>query len=264
MSVTRRPPLQQANMQVTGEQYRALGYGNPDEVPSTNGMYNVPDGSSSSGGSSADDYLSSSISSITSLIQKLKPYDQANPFAFDEVLAREASTAEYAPYYKELLSDYTSDVERTKSRSGEDLASTLKQLQAGQEYYSGQQRRSIDQAIKSSNEGFAGRGLYMSGARGKEAGRLENEYQLAYGPEGYQTGQYLASQAKAKTGSERTIADANTLASRYTRDNARDLEYGIESGVQQRKGEYIQQYETGRKNYYQNQIPGGYFTGIYG
>ena len=245
----------------TGQEIRDLGY-NPDTVSSQDGgVYSLDQ---FQGGGSANDYMSNSINSYMSMIEALPRYDEANPFAFDEALAREASTAEYAPYYAELLSDYTSDVEKTKSRSGSDLQDTLKQLQAGREYYTGQQRRAVDKAIKGSNEGYAGRGLYMSGARGQEADRLEGEFQKAYGPEGYQTGQYLANEKKAQTGYNRGIEDVNTAAQRYGRENKRAQDYAIEGGVLDRKGEYITEYESGRKDYYQNQIPGGYYTGIYG
>ena len=239
---------------------------NPDTLVSNGGMYDVNTimGGGSSGGGDSGGYMQSSIQTYVDAISKLKEYDKANPFAFDEALAKEAATKEYSPYYNELLTDYTADVEKTKSRSSFDLGETLKQLQAGLEYYSGAKRREIDQAKKSSNEGYAGRGLYMAGARGTEEKRLENQYTTTYGPEGYQTGQYLASQEKAKLGSSRDIADATTLASRYARDTNRDMKTAIEGGVLTRKGEYISKYETGRKNYYDNQIPGNYYTGIYG
>jgi hypothetical protein len=226
-------------------------------------QYYRSDAGGSSGGD-ANSYLTNSMQPYLDAISKLKEYDKANPFSFDEKLARDASTAEYAPYYKEMLTDYTSDVEKTKSRSSSDADKVLKQLQAGQEYYSGQARKSIDMSIKNSNEGFAGRGLYLSGARGEEAKRLESTYTDAYGPEGYKTGEYLASVDKTKTTLDRSTADANNLLSRYTRDTGREEKAAIEGGVLDRKGEYITQYETGRKNYYQNQIPGGYYTGIYG
>ena len=115
------------------------------------------------GGDSSDSVLQTAINSILQLIPgDLKDYEKENPFFFDEALAKEAATAEYTPYYAELLSDYVADVEKVKSRSAEDLKITLEQLSGGKEYYLGKERRLLDRALESTDKGFAGRGLFFS------------------------------------------------------------------------------------------------------
>ena len=64
-------------------------------------------GSSSGGGGGGGDYmdastiLQNSISAILTGIKKVTPYEQNNPFLFDEEFARTATTAQYSPYYSE-------------------------------------------------------------------------------------------------------------------------------------------------------------------
>ena len=238
---------------VTGEEARAMGY-NPDSMISIGGKYDIGGESTSS----SDSIVSSSINEILKLIKPLAPYDQVNPFSFDEQLARQASTAEYAPYYQELLTNYVADAQKNISRSQEDAKKTLEQLSAGQEYYSGRERRVLDKAVDNTNRGYAGNNLFFSGAREKDVQDLNTEYDKAYGPEGYQTGQYLSNVDTTKTNLSRNVADINTAQSRYETQNQRDLQYGIETGVLNRKDEALKQYETQRKNYYNSQF-GDYF-----
>lgn len=205
-------------------------------------------GGSSSGGGSVDDILNSAINSLSSLFPKpVKPYDQTNPFSFDEALAKQASTAEYSPYYDEMLTDYTSSVERTKSRSQEDLQNTLTQLAAGKEYYMGTERRLLDRTIDNTNKGYAGQGLFFSGAKQKDINQLNTEY-------GYQTDeynrQYGQNVQQAQTAATRTGEDIATAKSQYSRDIGRAKETAIAQGVLQRKSEAVQQYEMGRQKYY--------------
>lgn len=205
------------------------------------------------GGGSADAILNEAVNSYASLFKQVKPYDEVNPFSFDEQLARQASTAEYSPYYDEMLSDYTSTVQRSSSRSEEDLKSTLEQLSAGKEYYMGTERKVLDRALDSTNNGFAGRGLFFSGAREKDIGQLKEDYQARTGEYerqyGYNTGQ-------ANLSNKRTQEDLSTSLQNYQRDIGREKQYAIESGVLNRKSEAVQQYEMGRQKYYDSQMYG--------
>jgi len=204
------------------------------------------------GGGTVDSILNSAISAFTALFpKKLEDYEKVNPFFFDEQLAKEASTAEYAPYYNEILSDYIADVERTKSRSAEDLEVILDQLSAGKEYYTGRERRVLDKALRMVNEGYAGKGLFFSGARERDARELQQEYDLAYGPEGYETGRYQYQTGRAQTAYERGIEDIGIERERKERDVGREKEYAIETGVLQRKRETREEYELGRQKYYE-------------
>ena len=212
-------------------------------------------GSSGGGGvSSVDDILNNAIGSIMKLVPKaVKPYEEVNPFFFDEALAKQAATAQYAPYYNEMLSDYISEVERKKSRSVEDLRIVTEQLEAGKEYYMGTERRLLDKALRGVNEGYAGRGLFLSGAREKDLRELKEESE-------YKTGEYLRQYGEAKSSAqlakERGFEDIDTAKSMYERDIEREKQYAITSGVLQRKSETREEYEAGRRKYYDNALYG--------
>ena len=210
------------------------------------------------GEDTVDSILSPFISSIADLFKKVKPYEEANPFAFDEVLAREASTAEYSPYYKEFLSDYVAKAENTKSRSNEDTSKLLDLLSANKDYFTGRQRRLLDQAERNVNEGYAGRGLYLSGARGRDINEMRTENKELV--KDYMTG-YEYQKTGAETTRERTLTDVNLAQSQYTRDIGRQEKTAIEAGVLQRKGETLDEYEVARQKYYQDNYGqnGGYF-----
>jgi hypothetical protein len=198
----------------------------------------------------ADQIIQNAIDSTTSLISEPpQPYDEANPFFFDEQLARQAAEAEYSPYYKEKLTDYMSQVEKTKSRSQEDLSKVLEFLSGGKEYFLGKERRLLDQALKQTNEGYAGRNLYFSGARGKDLQEQQTESQATVGE--YTRG-YGNQVQEAQTGTQRTLEDVSTAASQYQRDIGRQETTAIEGGVLQRKGEAMEEYEAARKKYYSN------------
>jgi len=207
---------------------------------------------STSGGNDVDSYINAAMAPILSLIQTKQKYDEANPFFFDEKLAEEAATAEYAPYYQELLTDYTSNVEKQKSRSTADLKTTLEQLNAGKEYYTGVQRRALDKAVRSTNEGYAGKGLFFSGVRGRDVAELNTEFQKGYGEQGYYTGQYAYKANQAELTNQRTAEDLATAQTQYQRDTEREQKYAIAGGVLQRKSEVRDEYEIGRKTYYEN------------
>jgi hypothetical protein len=203
--------------------------------------------SSSSGGNSATDVLNQSISTITDMFKNIPEYSTVNPFSFDEALAKTAATAEYSPYYDQMLSDYTSTVERTKSRSQEDLTKTLDQLAAGKEYYMGTERRLLDRTIDNVNKGYAGQGLFFSGAKQKDINQINTEY-------GAQTGeynrQYQYNVGQAQTAATRTGQDIATASSMYSRDVGQAKTAAIEQGVLQRQSEAVQQYEIRRQKYY--------------
>jgi len=224
-------------------------------------MYDARNKGASGGGNSggtatdsADYYIQSAINSISQYLpKKVTPYEEVNPFFFDEALATKASTAEYEPYYKDLLDQYTQTVERNKSRSQEDLTSTLKQLEAGKEYYMGVQRRALDKATKNTDEGYAGRGLFFSGVRPNEIKELNTEY-------GAQTGNYLQNYdyntGQANLTDKRLVEDQATNLTNYTKDTERSKQYAIQAGVLQRKGETQDEYLASKSKYYENALNG--------
>lgn len=204
---------------------------------------------SPTGGGGANDYLTNAVNSFSSLVKKTPSYSSVNPFSFDEALAKESATAEYAPYYKQLLTDYTQNVETTKSRSAEDLKSTLEQLNAGKEYYTGVQRRALDTATRQTNEGYAGNGLFFSGARQRDVKQLQTENQAQ--TENY-LGTYNYNTNQAKLGDTRTTQNQDTALSQYTRDTNQAEKAAIEGNVLQRKNEALNEYGIKQADYYAN------------
>lgn len=207
-------------------------------------------GSGIPGVMSADDILKKAVSAYTALVPKPPtPYDQVNPFSFDEALARQASTAEYTPYYGEQLTDYVSNIQKTKSRSTEDLKSTLSFLSATKDYFVGNERKLLDRAIDTTNKGYAGRGLFFSGAREKDIKQMQTDTEQ--GVSEYLRGyQYKTDTANLDV--NRQMSDLETQQKQYTRDIGRQKDYAIETGVSQRKQEATSDYETGRSKYYED------------
>ncbi len=209
-------------------------------------------------GGGGGDFASSFASSISSIT----PYEQkagyfTDVWSKDEALARESVVAEYSPYYTEKLTDYTSAIEQGKSRSQEDLKRTLEFLAGGKEYFLGTARRVLDKALRASNEGYAGRNLFFSGAREKDIREMKQE-------DVAQTGEYMRGYGYNTAGAEqtakRTGEDLALNQKMYTRDIEREKKVAIEAGVLGRRGEAMQEYETGRSKYY-SQYP-NYYSGV--
>jgi hypothetical protein len=99
--------------------------------------------------------------------QKFQEFDEQNPFSFDEALARSSAEERFSPFYDAELSDFVSGISRQReSTQGEQkLLQTLNQIGMGQD------KRNLDEAIKASEEGFAGAGLFFSGARERATGQ---------------------------------------------------------------------------------------------
>jgi len=201
---------------------------------------------SSPGAMTADSIVKAATAAYTSAVKNVPSYESVNPFAFDEELAKANATSEYSPYYSRLLSDYTQNVERTKSRSAEDLKTTLDQLSAGKEYYTGVQRRALDTATRSTNEGYAGNGLFFSGVRERDIKELQTE-------SGARVGDYMDTYkyntGQAELGNTRTIENQDTALSQYSRDNTEAQKAAIAENVLQRKNEALTEYGIKSKNY---------------
>jgi len=193
----------------------------------------LPDYISQNQTNPADDILNSQLKRIEEEKGWLEEYTSSNPFAFDEELAKESATAEYAPYYTELLDDYMKGIElkRDSLESDKNLLTTLKG------YEDAKSSRDFARAESQVSEGFAGSGMFFSGIKDRAVGNLEvdktvnNElsnigYQDSLGKY-YRQGQAL-----------------DIDASNRERDLERDKKASIEGGILQRKGEAITQYNT--------------------
>lgn len=207
------------------------------------------------GGGGVDDIINNAISSLSGIFpQKVTPFEQVDPFQFDKELAKQAATAEYDPYYQQLLSDYTKGAQTTISRSKEDLTKTLQQLQQGKDYYMGTEGRMLDSALKQTNNGYAGRGLFFSGARQGDINKIQEQYNAETGNYNQQ---YTNNVAGANQAAARTQEDVNTAQSQYNRDTGQAEKSAIAQGVLQRQTEAQQQYESARQAYYNAAQYGG-------
>jgi hypothetical protein len=125
------------------------------------------------GAQSADQVMQQMMSELTTkyaeLGKKYMEYNTQNPFSFDEALAKASAEERLSPYYKAELTDYVSGVERQKeSIEGErNLLTELNKMAVGAD------KRNLDEAVRASEEGFAGAGLYTSGARERATGMQE-------------------------------------------------------------------------------------------
>lgn len=174
----------------------------------------------------------------------IEKYKQDNPFVFDEELARQSATAEYEPYYSELLQDYLGQTEsqRQTVQDEQKLAQDLYKLDTSA------RSRAYERAIGEAERGFAGSGLFFSGIKERTTGQQEVEY----GSESQRaSGQYGTQQA----GFERTLGDIGTAEQQKTRDIGREQQASIESGVLKRESEAEKGYYTPLIQSYYRQFP---------
>jgi len=200
-----------------------------------------------SSGSNVDSILSNSISAITGGINKADVYENKNPFSFDEALARQAATAEYSPYYTRTLQDYTQNVQKKTTRSAEDLKSTLNFLAGSKEYFTGTNRKVLEQSLRNTAQGYEGKGLYMSGASKRDLQDIQEENKSKVSE--YERG-YQEDVRSAKLGDTRTSEDLAYELGQTTRDIGEQQKYAIESGVLTRKNEAREEYSAARQKYY--------------
>ena len=176
------------------------------------------------------DQTKSQIKEETSFLEK---YTKENPFVFDEELAKQSSTAEYDPYYSEMLNDYLGGVE-LKRESIEDDRSLLSEMR---KYDDASASRAYTKAVSQAEEGFAGRGTFFSGNKERALG--EANVQNVEGNE-LRSIEYGAK----NRGLDRTNQALELDVSQKTRDVGRDKQTAIEGGVLQRRDEALNQYYT--------------------
>src|SRR3990167_5924788 len=97
--------------------------------------------------------------------QKLVEFYKNNPFAFDEAQARASSQERLNPYYDATLNEFMTGYRRSSARSTEDMTRTIGELNADASKLSEKERFATQEAIRGSEEGFAGSGLFFSGQR---------------------------------------------------------------------------------------------------
>lgn len=133
------------------------------------------------GGGGGESFADSILQAVVDPLQKeieswwkrLDEYDKNNPFAFDEALARASSQERLNPYFDATLNEFMTGVRRSSARSVEDMTRTIGELNVDASKLSDNERLSTQEAIRSSEEGFAGAGLFFSGRRERATGMEE-------------------------------------------------------------------------------------------
>jgi len=140
-----------------------------------------------------------SVNQIEENNKKLAEWDRNNPFAFDEALARAGSESNINPYYTKTLDEFMQGIRASSRRSVEDMTRTIGELNVDASKLSEKERLSTQEAIRSSEEGYAGAGLFFGGQRERTTGL--QEVQGIQNQEGIETklGRDIGSQRRADT-----------------------------------------------------------------
>ena len=158
----------------------------------------------------ADQLIKTAVDSYTNLAnkyqEKIKQFDQTNPFNWDKILEEESAKVSQRldPYYTQTLSDFLQGVTTKRTRSVEDERNLLTELASDTEAYTGSAKIALDSALEKSREGFADAGLYGSGQQLRETGQIQEE-------SGRNLANYLRKaetrESQVKLGTQRTTED---------------------------------------------------------
>jgi hypothetical protein len=182
-----------------------------------------------------------------------KDYLKKNPFAFDENLARESATAEYDPYYSEILKDYLDDVETKRGTVQDEQTLTQKM----KEYDMNAKTREYARAVTKTEEGYAGNGLYFSGQKDTTLGQQEVEQQDTMG-------KLEDTYAAKDTAFEKQYGILDTQAARKERDVTRQQGEAVESGILTRQNEAEKAYYGNLLNTFFRKYPTSSGSGLKG
>lgn len=120
-------------------------------------------------------YLADTIGKLDEkYFAKIKDFNTANPFVYDEILQQEITKAgtRLDPYYKQSLDDYTKGINLQKTRSLEDRDKTLSTLNADLSTYKEETQNNLMDALEKSRQGYADVGNYFSGAQAKNTAKV--------------------------------------------------------------------------------------------
>lgn len=199
-------------------------------------------GSSGSGFTSADQFMQSLKDTLSAQMdefsKRVKDFDTNNPFAFDEALARSSAEQRYNPYYEAELADFTAgiDSQRQSTEGQKTLLTELNRIDVKAD------NRNLEEAIRASEEGYAGAGLFFSGARERGTG-LEK----IKGDENAQ-----ARDARFNTGIadyDRRLTDINREEQTGIRRTQAQKTTDIESEIARQKAEERSRYEYEKAQY---------------
>lgn len=224
---------------------RSGGFGAAEQQYNQTGSY----GSGGGGGSglpSVEDY----INAIKDMLPEPQaPYAEVNPFFFDEEWANEYATAEFSPYFDELITDYLGDVDIAKERLGDDTGKFLTELDAQRDTFMEKSGIELERMIRGIKQGYESRGLFFSGMKNRDIRESQEDSQ--FGVEDYAR-QHAYRTEEAQTGEKRQLSDLDLGSGRFQRDTTRDKESAIAGGVGTLRGEAMDEYLIGAQAYYQN------------
>jgi hypothetical protein len=172
---------------------------------------------------SAEEVANAVIEAVTESLPEL-PKISDNPFEYDEILAREAATAEYTPFYQEQLDEFLTDVDTRRQRGG------------------AEERRLLEDLTAERDVGLAERGLTFSGEKQREIG-AEIEPGKA-SPVGFMR-DLMRRGRDIKVGTRELMEDLTKTAFRGEKGIGREKKAAIEGGVLQRRGEALESYLSG-------------------
>lgn len=168
--------------------------------------YNAnPSAAGDSGSDPALQLIQQTIDSYTKQMNdynsKLSAYDKANPFNFDDMLAKEEQNVSnrISPYYDQVMGDFLHGVNITKQRSLEDANNLATELQADSDAYVGQAKQTLGTTLQQTGEQFADAGSYDSGARGRAQGIAKANTAYDIGQNQRQTAYNILTQATLPT-----------------------------------------------------------------
>lgn len=185
--------------------------------------------------------------------QYLKENWGNDPWSIDEAQARASADERFAPYYTNQLRDYLTGVIRTRNRSSEDEQTLRGELVKQTERYVGRSGRKLSDAIESTREGFAGAGLYFSGARQRQEGRATQEVQED--TTDFMRGQGLKEQ-ESQLRQQRLGEDLASQEATYRRNQTAERETATLNDIEKQRQE-----EISRRLFEASQYAGGYMPG---
>ena len=156
-------------------------------------------------------------------------FDEKNPFAFSEQLARQSALEQFEPYYQQILGDFLQGVETQRSRGMADEKELLSELKADVESFTGRAKMQLDRAINASAQGFSDAGLFFSGEKARQRGELQEEA-------GYKQGEFAREagerEGDVRTRTSRLIDDLRQQEQLKTRDVGREQEFEVQTEVE--------------------------------
>lgn len=133
-------------------------------------------GSASSTNDPAQQLIQKTIDSYNQQVNQynanVKAYDTANPFSFDDMLAKEAAnvTPSISAYYNQQLTNYLKGIDIQRRQSLDDENRIVTQLLADRDAYTGQSKAELSTALTQTGQQYSDAGSYDSGARARAQG----------------------------------------------------------------------------------------------